>query len=411
VLVVDHHPTNPRFGTVNLCDDDAAATVVLVAELLDRLGVPLTLELAAPLYTGLVTDTGSFRYRATTPQVHELAARLLATGLRHDLIARSLWDSSSLAYVQLLGRVCARAQVDAAAASGLGMVWTCVDTDDLARAGLAVGDVEGVIDVVRTAREAEVAVVLKQDGELWKVSTRSRGAIDVGAVCASLGGGGHRFAAGFTSTLDEAGTLGSLRAALDAAPAPATVTGPQAAALPEGLPVVRATLPMWRAAIAPRIPPTAAVAVGWIVLVVVGTLQEPFSCTDAAPCRPDWYGSAAVGLGLALLVWCFWQPRWALAAGVPFGLLLLTDAAFAPPGVSPGARPGSAGGHRGPQPAGGPAAGRTARRGRAARRGRPARALARARAGAGRRLAQPGGRAAPRARVGPDHLRRARQPG
>jgi phosphoesterase RecJ-like protein len=218
VLVVDHHPTNPRFGTVNLCDDDAAATVVLVAELLDRLGVPLTLELAAPLYTGLVTDTGSFRYRATTPQVHELAARLLATGLRHDLIARSLWDSSSLAYVQLLGRVCARAQVDAAAASGLGMVWTCVDTDDLARAGLAVGDVEGVIDVVRTAREAEVAVVLKQDGELWKVSTRSRGAIDVGAVCASLGGGGHRFAAGFTSTLDEAGTLGSLRAALDAAP-------------------------------------------------------------------------------------------------------------------------------------------------------------------------------------------------
>jgi hypothetical protein len=157
VLVVDHHPTNPRFGTVNLCDDDAAATVVLVAELLDRLGVPLTLELAAPLYTGLVTDTGSFRYRATTPQVHELAARLLATGLRHDLIARSLWDSSSLAYVQLLGRVCARAQVDAAAASGLGMVWTCVDTDDLARAGLAVGDVEGVIDVVRTAREAEVA--------------------------------------------------------------------------------------------------------------------------------------------------------------------------------------------------------------------------------------------------------------
>ena len=72
--------------------------------------------------------------------------------------------------------------------------------------------------MVRTTGEAEVAVVLKQDGDAWKVSTRSRGAVDVGAVCAALGGGGHRFAAGFTSELDESGTLRALRAALDAAP-------------------------------------------------------------------------------------------------------------------------------------------------------------------------------------------------
>jgi phosphoesterase RecJ-like protein len=216
--VVDHHPTNRRFGTVNLCDDDAAATVVLVAELLDRLDVPLTRELAAPLYTGLVTDTGSFRYRATTAQVHELAARLLATGLRHDLIAQELWGSAPAAYVRLLGEVCARVALESAAVGGLGLVWTSVTTDDLDRCGLAVGDVEGVIDVVRLAREAEVAVVLKQDCDSWKVSTRSRGAVDVGAVCASLGGGGHRFAAGFTSGRDEAATLQALRDALAGAP-------------------------------------------------------------------------------------------------------------------------------------------------------------------------------------------------
>ena len=218
VLVVDHHPTNPRFGTVNLCDDEAAATVVLVAELLDRLGIPLTLELAAPLYTGLVTDTGSFRYRATTPSVHALAARLLATGLRHDLISSALWDTSSLAYVRLLGEVCARVQLDASAVSGLGLVWTCVGRDDLERAGLEVSDVEGVIDVVRTAGEAEVAVVLKQDGDVWKASLRSRGAVDVGAVCASLGGGGHRFAAGFTSDADDVATMRAVTEALAAAP-------------------------------------------------------------------------------------------------------------------------------------------------------------------------------------------------
>jgi phosphoesterase RecJ-like protein len=218
VLCVDHHPTNPRFGTVNLCNDDAAATVVLVAELLDRLGVPLTRELAAPLYTGLVTDTGSFRYRATTPEVHALAARLLSTGLRHDRITDQLWGTAPAAYVRLLGDVCSRVQLETAAAGGLGLVWTRVGTDDLERAGLAVSDVEGVIDVVRLAREAEVAVVLKQDGLVWKVSTRSRGAVDVGAVCKSLGGGGHRFAAGFTSERDAAGTLEALREALAGAP-------------------------------------------------------------------------------------------------------------------------------------------------------------------------------------------------
>jgi bifunctional oligoribonuclease and PAP phosphatase NrnA len=218
VVVVDHHPTNPRFGTVNLCDDDAAATVVLVAELLDRLEVPLTLELSAPLYTGLVTDTGSFRYRGTTPSVHQLAARLLATGLRHDLITRALWDTVPVAYVRLLGEVCARAQLDPDAAGGLGLVWTCVGSDDLRRAGLTVADVEGVIDVLRGTREAEVAMVLKQDGEVFKVSTRSRGLVDVGAACAALGGGGHALAAGFTSTLGQFGTVRAVVEALAVAP-------------------------------------------------------------------------------------------------------------------------------------------------------------------------------------------------
>ena len=79
VLVLDHHVTNTRFGSVNVVDEQAAATAVVVLDLIDRLGLPLTAEVAAPLYTGLVTDTGSFKYAATTPAVHEIAARLLAT--------------------------------------------------------------------------------------------------------------------------------------------------------------------------------------------------------------------------------------------------------------------------------------------------------------------------------------------
>ena len=163
VLVVDHHTSNTSYGSVHLVDRGAAATAVVVAELLDRLGLPLTQEVAAPLYTGLVTDTGSFKHASTSPAVHELAARLLATGIRHDLINRAIWDTQPIGYVHLLGEVCARARLEREAVGGLGLVWTEVGADDLARHGLGLADVEGVIDVVRTAVEAEVAAVLKCD--------------------------------------------------------------------------------------------------------------------------------------------------------------------------------------------------------------------------------------------------------
>ncbi len=219
-IVLDHHATNTGYGDLHLVDGAAAATVVLVAELLDRLGVALTAELATPLYTGLVTDTGSFRYRSTTPLVHELAARLLATGIRHDLISRAIYDSAPFGWVQLLGRACRRARLEPGAVGGLGLVWTVVEAADLADSGLGLAEVEGVVDVLRTTQEAEVAVVVKADPDSggWKVSTRSKDAIDVGAVCALLGGGGHWAAAGFGATGEPAEILDRLRAALAQAP-------------------------------------------------------------------------------------------------------------------------------------------------------------------------------------------------
>ena len=219
-IVLDHHASNTRFGTLNLVDESAAATAVLVAELVDRLGLPLTRDVATALYTGLVTDTGSFRYLATTPSVHELAARLLATGIRHDLITRAIYDTAPFEYVQLLGRVCAGAELVPEGVGGLGLVWSVVTADELSRSDLGLADVEGVIDVLRVAQEAEVAVVLKGDPVEggYKVSTRSKGTVDVGAVCTDLGGGGHRFAAGFTSHDDVPATLARLRARLDTAP-------------------------------------------------------------------------------------------------------------------------------------------------------------------------------------------------
>jgi len=106
------------------------------------------------------------------------------------------------------------------AVDGLGLVWTRVDACDLQRHGLVLADVEGVIDVLRIVREAEVALVLKHDPAdgLVKVSTRSKGVVDVGAVCTALGGGGHRFAAGFTASGSAEQALDAVRRALAAAP-------------------------------------------------------------------------------------------------------------------------------------------------------------------------------------------------
>ncbi len=220
VIVVDHHASNTRFGSVNVVDVTAASTASLVVDLLDELGLPLTADVAACVYAGLVTDTGSFKYAVTTPGVHRLAARLLETGFRHDLLSRAIWDTNPFGYVKALGLVCARAVLEPEEVGGLGLVWTAVGADDLARYDLRLADVEGVMDVLRTADEAEVAVVVKTDpDDGWlKVSTRSKGRIDVGAVCVALGGGGHRFAAGFTSYQPLGDTLQTVRSALATAP-------------------------------------------------------------------------------------------------------------------------------------------------------------------------------------------------
>ncbi len=219
VLVIDHHASNTRYGTLHLLDPAAAATAVLVEELVRRLGEPLDAEIGACLYAGLVTDTGSFRFAATTAETHELAARLLRTGIRHDLLARQLLDTHPAGWLSMVGAALSRARLEPAGAGGLGLVWTDTRTAELAAAGLPADQAESVIDLVRTAAEAEVAAVCKElPTGGWSVSLRSKGLVDVGAAAVRLGGGGHRFAAGFTSTADLGTTVAAVREAVEAAP-------------------------------------------------------------------------------------------------------------------------------------------------------------------------------------------------
>ncbi len=200
LIVIDHHASNTRFGSVHLIDPDAAATAVLALDLIAALGAELTRDVAFGLYAGLVTDTGSFKYQATSPAVHTMAARLLGTGIEPGAVARELWDRAPFGYLGLLSAVLGRAVLEPAAAGGHGLVWTTVSRADRAAHGLSFDAVEPVIDVVRRTDEADVAVVLKQsDDGVWQVSARSKGKVDVSRACTQLGGGGHRHAAGFAA--------------------------------------------------------------------------------------------------------------------------------------------------------------------------------------------------------------------
>jgi phosphoesterase RecJ-like protein len=190
-----------------------------VERLVARLGVELTTDIAVALYAAVASDTGSFRYAGTTPATHHLAARLLEAGVRQDDVSARLWDDVPLGYLRVLAGALAGARLDPDAAGGLGLVWTVVRAADRRAHDIAFDAAEGVIDIVRKAREAEVAAVLREDDEgRILVSLRSRGRVDVSAVAAALGGGGHLFAAGFTAPGGPDSAIEAVRAALATAP-------------------------------------------------------------------------------------------------------------------------------------------------------------------------------------------------
>ena len=216
-VVVDHHAAGEAFGDVAVIDAAAPATAVLVLELLDRMGAPLSVDIATCLYAGLLTDTGGFRFAATTAATHRAAARLHEAGVQHDEVARRLYDDEPFAVLRLLGAALDGAVIEPDALGGRGLVRTTVDAETRRALGLPLDAVERVIDTLRVAGEAEVALVLKQDDAgRWRVSTRSKGHIDVGRACRALGGGGHRFAAGATLDGSAETALADVRAALAA---------------------------------------------------------------------------------------------------------------------------------------------------------------------------------------------------
>ncbi len=211
LIWIDHHRSNDGYGTVRVVDPEASSTCELVFRLIERMGGDFDRDVAVCLYAGLVTDTGRFQYQATTPETLRVAARLREHDFDHAALVRAMYEDNDPSFLRLLGTALGR-MTEVPEAS---VVWTYITQADLAEAGVAPGDTDDLIDVLRTARDVDVAAVLKQqrDGR-FKVSVRSRGEHDLSAVASSFGGGGHRLAAGYTSEHGPEGTIQQLVEAL-----------------------------------------------------------------------------------------------------------------------------------------------------------------------------------------------------
>ena len=214
VINIDHHPGNTGYGTVNWIDEQAAACGEQAFTLIDALGVSLTPAMATHLYLAILTDTGSFHFSHLTPRSYQLAARAVAAGADPQWIARTHYDSNSLGRVRIFGAV-----LNTMTTLADGRVAILHITREMAaRLGGTYDDTEGLINFPLTVKDIQAVAFLKEAGDRdWRLSLRSKGAVDIGAIARSFGGGGHTNAAGcsVTGTYDEC--LGRLTPRLCAA--------------------------------------------------------------------------------------------------------------------------------------------------------------------------------------------------
>lgn len=203
IVNIDHHPSNSRFGDVNVIDAEASAVGQMVTEMLDHFGFPITPTIATNLYVALLTDTGGFRHENTTPKALEDAARLAHLGADPGHIATLVYKMRPETTLKLNGLALATMQVELEGR----LAWATVTRRMLRDASAVMAESEGIIDTLNSIAGLELAILFKEvNGELTKISVRSRGGVDAAAMCATFGGGGHIRAAGaeIQKSMDEA---------------------------------------------------------------------------------------------------------------------------------------------------------------------------------------------------------------
>lgn len=205
LINIDHHPGNGFYGAINWFDPEFAACGEMVMDVIDALGVPLSLEIATHIYVAILTDTGSFRHSAISARTFEICRRTAEAGIDPAAIARQVYDTGTLGKIRLTGALLAGMRLEA----GGRLAVLHLDEAMMQATGATYDDTDGLINLPLGARQVEAVAMFKTvdgPGEI-RVSLRSKGPVDVRSVAGQFGGGGHRNAAGCTLQgvpLDEA---------------------------------------------------------------------------------------------------------------------------------------------------------------------------------------------------------------
>lgn len=194
---VDHHLSNERFGDINVIDYDAASSGTVVLSIIDACGIDLNAKSAQCMYVALLTDTGRFQFSSTTSKVFDQASRLAEFDLPIAKMSRVLTEEDPYSFLKLVGQAIGSMDLDEKS----GVVSAVATIEMQKKYNVKYDEIEGLIEFIRRTRESDVACAVKEFAQDdYRVSLRSLGQIDVCEIASKFGGGGHRYAAGFSST-------------------------------------------------------------------------------------------------------------------------------------------------------------------------------------------------------------------
>jgi phosphoesterase RecJ-like protein len=194
---IDHHPDNTNYATINVVDGAKSAVAELVYDFFVFTGWPITAAVATCLMTGIFTDTGSFMHSSTTAQTLLAASELMKRGGRIHTVAKHTYRGKSLAALKAWSIALENSFYDKAKR----IIYSVISTEDALELGqLQSSHLEGLVETLNKVPEAKFAMFLKQEGDLIKGSLRSEAhkGVNVSTIAHKLGGGGHKFASGFS---------------------------------------------------------------------------------------------------------------------------------------------------------------------------------------------------------------------
>lgn len=191
---IDHHETNHHYAQVNYVQGEAAACGCIIHHMLREWGLPITRAIAEALYAAISTDTGSFQYDSTTPDVLRTAAELIEAGVNVGEINRRIYQEIPLTALRVQQDVLTRMVIE----EGGAISHYSITTAGKAALGLSMEDTKDLVDYIRVLAGVRVSIIFEEveDG-LIRMSLRSKDPrINVAELAASFGGGGHAMAAG-----------------------------------------------------------------------------------------------------------------------------------------------------------------------------------------------------------------------